>query len=293
MNGVPLEWNTTTPAQRTKVLEQLTDIFLALERHPFHSTGSIFRSNGSTKVCGFAQPQLFDSPNTPLGPFDTLESSLKGMFAQQKRLLVNGEHSSLAVDNYLSHCWREEMIPDVLSLHNDAGFFLKHFDDKGDHILVDEDFNITGVQQIDWEFASLEPKAQAFSSPCMLWPVLDFFAGSNQLSSEEIEFAVMFERRGRTDLANLVRNGRKMQRYLLFNGGGVSHEQERFETMFQSLRAAWAGQVSQPGPYQTWKDEALRRYEGDEQLKRLLQRDSTRLQRVSQLDTPTFEPPTS
>lgn len=276
MKGTPLMWDMTTPAQRTRVLEQLTDVLLALEKHPFSSTGSIFPSNGTSEICGFAQPQLFDSPpNVPLGPFNTLESSIRAMLAQQRRLIASGELSSLAVDNYLSHRWRLDMIPEVLSLHNHAGFFLKHFDDKGDHVLVDEDFNITGI--IDWEFASVEPKALAFSSPCMLWPVGDFYAGSNGLSPEEMELAAIFEGRGRHDMAHLVRNGRKMQRYLFFIGG-VSQSQEEFEAMFQGLRAAWAGDKDQPGPYQTWKDEALKKYAGDEQLMHLLRRSCTRLQ---------------
>lgn len=270
MKGAPLAWNKTTSVQRTKVLEQLADIFLALEKHPFDSTGSIFPSNESSKICGFAQSQLFETPDAPLGPFSTLETSLRAILALQMRLIANGELSTLAVDNYLSHCWRVDMIPKVLSLHNHAGFFLKHFDDKGDHILVDEDFIITGI--IDWEFASMESKTLAFSSPCMLWPVGDFYAGSNRLSSEEMELAVMFERRGRADMASLIRTGRKMQRYLFFLGGGTPHDREEFEALFQGLRSAWAEDDSQPDSYQTWKDEALKKYAGDKQLMHLLRR---------------------
>ena len=273
LKGTALDWNSTTAAQKTKVLGQLADVFLALENLPFPTTGSIYSSNGSSEVCGFAQTPLFDSPNTPLGPFETLESSLSALFALQRKLIVNGELSCLAVDNYLSHLWREEMIPEVVSLHNEAGFFLKHCDDKGDHIMVDEDFTITGI--IDWEWASLEPKALAFSSPCMLWPVGDFYDGSNVLSPEEVELASIFERRGRNDMAHLIWNGRKMQR-LTFFLGGLSEEQDEFEALFQGLRAAWADDGSPPSPYQTWKDEALKKYEGDEQLKGLLRRTSTR-----------------
>lgn len=273
IDGVPLMWDMTTPAQRTKVVEQMADIFLALEKHPFRSTGSIYLSNGSSKICGFAQSQLFDSPDAPLGPFDNLGSSLRAMIAQQMRLIANGELSTFALDNYLTHCWRMDMIPEVVSLHNDAGFFLKHFDDKGDHIMVDEDFKITGI--IDWEFASAEPKALAFSSPPMLWPVLDFFAGSNRLSPEEMGLAAVFERRGRNDMAHLVRDGRKMQRFLNFNGGGIPQDREEFEAMFQGLRAAWAGENFQLSPYQSWKAEALKTYAGDEQLLHLLRRKGT------------------
>ncbi len=162
------------------------------------------------------------------------------------------------------------MIPKVLSLQSDAGFFLKHFDDKGDHILVDEDFNITGI--IDWEFASAECKTLAFSSPCMLWPVGDLYAGSNRLSSEKMELATMFERRGRADMASMIRTGRKMQRYLFFLGGGATNDREEFEAMFQGLRSAWAEDGSQLDSYQTWKEEALKKYAEDAQLMQLLRR---------------------
>lgn len=112
----------------------------------------------------------------------------------------------------------------------------------------------------------------AFSSPCMLWPVGDFYDGSNRLSPEEMEFADMFDRRGRADMASLIRNGRKMQRYLFFLGG-TSREREEFEAMFQGLRSAWAEDGSQIGSYQTWKGEALKKYAGNTQLMQLLRRD--------------------
>lgn len=82
MEGFPLTWDTATPVQKTKVLEQMADIFLALEQHQFLSTGSISSENGSSKVCGFAQSQLFDFPDTPLGPFNDLESSLRAILGQ-------------------------------------------------------------------------------------------------------------------------------------------------------------------------------------------------------------------
>ena len=134
-----------TPTEKTKVLKQLTDIFLALEKHPFPSTGSLYPSYGSSKVCGFAQPQLFGDPNTPLGPPETLESSLSAILVHQKGLITKGELSSLPVDNHLSFRWREDKIAEVLSVNNEADFFLKHNDDKCDHIVVDEEFTMTGI----------------------------------------------------------------------------------------------------------------------------------------------------
>jgi hypothetical protein len=41
-------------------------------------------------------------------------------------------------------------------------FFLKHVDDKGDHLLVDKDLNITGI--IDWQMARVVPRLACLRS---------------------------------------------------------------------------------------------------------------------------------
>lgn len=43
-------------------------------------------------------------------------------------------------------------------------FFLKHVDDKGDHLLVDDNLNITGI--IDWQMTRIVPRLEAS------WPLL-------------------------------------------------------------------------------------------------------------------------
>ena len=73
-----------------------------------------------------------------------------------------------------------------------------------------------------------------------MWPVVAFHDGSNELTAEEIEFAAMFELRGRPDMARCVRDGRKWQRYFFFNGGTVATTMRDFGAMFQALRRAWA-----------------------------------------------------
>jgi hypothetical protein len=158
---------------------------------------------------------------------------------------------------------------------NGSGFVLKHFDDKGDHILVNTNFNITGM--IDWEFASAEPKALAFSTPCMLWPVGDFYDGKGELSAEEIEFAEIFEGRGREDMGQIVRESRKMQRFTFFNGGGVSRDPEEFQALFTGLRAAWARKDDPLSSYDDWTRDASERLGGDDRLQILLHRSRSRI----------------
>lgn len=109
-------------------------------------------------------------------------------------------------------------------------FFLKHADEKGDHIFVNADFDVVGI--IDWEWCSTASKAEAFSSPCMMWQVAAFYDGSNELGDEELLLARVFSERGREDLAHCVLDGRKVQRFFFALGpGGASHEDRR--TLFR------------------------------------------------------------
>lgn len=207
------------------------------------------------------------------------------MMAHQKKLISSGEmYCSFAVDLYMSYSWRKSKIPEVVAYckktthepgsgngtpSTSNAFFLRHYDDKGDHILVDDDFNITGI--IDWEFASAEPKEFAFSSPCMMWPVSEYFDGSDELSQDELEFAAIFEQKGRSDMAGYIRQGRKMQRFLGFNGGGVPGDVDEHKVTFQAMRRAWAD-GEEIEEYEVWKEAASVQYADDEGLQSLLRR---------------------
>lgn len=264
--GKPLDLNRANDSQRRHLLEQLVDISLELERHPFDKMGSPLKQESRTVGVGrYAQVPLFESPENSLGPYSSLKTAYTAMLHQQMNLLVSGDISTLPVENYLSLCWRLDALPSLLSSlsSTDGPFYLKHYDDKGDHILVDEEYNITGM--IDWEFASTEPKEFAFSSPCMLWPVGEFYDGSNELSKDELLFAQIYKEKGRKDLAEIVLNGRKLQRYLFFNGGGMPAELEEFDYLHLGLLNAF-GEADDPAKFSKWKLDALERFQNDAPL---------------------------
>ena len=179
------------------------------------------------------------------------------------------------MDNYLANCWKLEVIPKLCATlkfdKDEPRFFLKHNDDKGDHLLVDEDFRITAI--IDWEYASTEVKELAFTSPCMMWPVADFYDGKNNLSPEELEFASIFRRRGRHDIAEIILKGRKWQRFMFSMSENMSSDPAEFENLFQGLRAAVDDQsdLHKLEPYAQWKKEAIAKYaKNDANLQKLL-----------------------
>ncbi|KAI1482631.1 hypothetical protein F4774DRAFT_406805 [Daldinia eschscholtzii] len=109
------------------------------------------------------------------------------------------------------HRFHTDILNDVVEdMLSDKPLFLKHPDDKGDHILVNDDFDIVGV--IDWERCQMSSKEDAFSSPCMIWPVTKFYDGSKELAEEELQLSAIFRERVRDVLAKYVVEGRKMQR---------------------------------------------------------------------------------
>ena len=73
-------------------------------------------------------------------------------------------HAKHAVDAYLVHRYlADTLLPSRYVTNGESLFYLKHMDDKGDHILVDDDFNITAI--IDWEWAQTTSKVEAFCAP--------------------------------------------------------------------------------------------------------------------------------
>ncbi len=277
--GKPLDWGSATAEGRVRVLEQLADMYLELEKHPIPLAGSltpVSEHDGishDVKIGGFAQLPFFDTPDHTLGPFKTLEETYSAVIRQQQEMLADHEVCSLPVDNYLAFLWRLQALPNLVadSASRTGPFYLRHYDDKGDYFLVDEEYNITGV--IDWEFASAEGKELAFSSPCMMWPVGKFYNGSNVLAVEEEQFAAVFEKRGRADMAAIVRGGRRWQRYLFFLGGGIPRDMAEFEPLFQGLRKSFLGEGEQRfvSEYQEWKQKALAEYsKGDARFQALM-----------------------
>ncbi|GAB0139166.1 hypothetical protein EsDP_00007379 [Epichloe bromicola] len=262
MHGTPLQWQSATATQKEKIVRQLADIMLEMERHPFNQLGSLIATtatwNGEAtpgaaaasqiQVDGLAEHSTFRSGHggRPLGPFRSSQEAFRALVEAHLRMIAAGEIGTAenALDVFLAHRFRLDVLDRLSEQTATAGedgeqFFLKHADDKGDHILVNADFEIVGI--IDWEWCSTTSREEAFSSPCMMWPVAAFYNGSNELAEEELLLAHVFRERGREDLACCVLDGRKVQRLLFALGpGGASHgNRKTLAGLFMGLKRAF------------------------------------------------------
>ncbi|PGH29716.1 hypothetical protein GX50_07530 [[Emmonsia] crescens] len=279
MGGRKLQWDKASKSRQTKIMEQLVDISLELERHSFEMTGSIVPSDdGEVNIGGYAQLPLFRDSRTPIGPFSSLNASLRAIIHLQLDIITDGEFAHLALGHFLSYLWRLHTIPDLVASSNSregGPFYLKHFCETDDHIMVDDDGNITAI--IDWSSSSVKSKEYAFSSPPMLWPTRSFINGDNTLSPAELEFADIYRRRGRPDMADIVLEGRRLQRFQYSLGDSWTADQRGFEALFLGLRKAFiregdenAAAVAQE-PFEFWKKKLISKYSVEyPQLQRLL-----------------------
>ncbi|KAK6000740.1 hypothetical protein QM012_003465 [Aureobasidium pullulans] len=243
LEGKPVVWGDMNPAQKTKVMEQLVATFVELEKHPFKKIGSL--AFFETTAVGFdiqhlASPGAFRAgAQQSLGPFSSPQEQYHSLLIHSKELMRNGEmQTHLPLELYTSLEYRLHMLDRVWKdVAPTDQFYLKHPDDKGDHILVNQSFEIVGIT--DWEWTQTVSKAEAFCSPCMMWPVAEFYNGDNELSPDEIQFADMFKQRGRDDLALCIMQGRKVQRFQWLLGPEASlTEREDMLNLLEGLRDA-------------------------------------------------------
>ena len=269
--GKPLEWSIATQQQRKKVMDHVADTFIELQKYPFDLLGSL-DSPGGSQVGPFAQELLtnFDkSQMRATGPLSSLEEYHTSSIRLILDLIIREEiYSQQPVNAYLTHRFLLDLVPLVLPPAQDGEkFYLKHADDKGDHILMDEDFNVTGI--MDWEWAHTASPSNAFNSPIGFLPVGDFYSGKDNLGDDEIVFARLLEEKGRQDLAHYVWKGRLQHRFAFCCGYDL-RDWDGFVGLFRGLREA----VSVDGglEWDEWKAVALQRYKDDAGLQLLLAR---------------------
>jgi hypothetical protein len=268
-----------TKEQLRKVMIQLAGIYQELARYPFEMIGSLdgLEEDRLGPVADQLVANLDENGNASFpGPFASAQPYYSEMISRILELIAVGElYSPWAVDTYLVHRCLLDMVP-LLPGFDDQKFYLRHPDDAGFHIMVDDEFNITGI--IDWKWAHTVPHAMAFSSPSWLWDVGAFFDGSNKLGAREMAFTEILGTLGcdavSQYLVSSARNGRGMQRFSFLLGYEFYDEDfVAFTTMFGALR-----KILDTDPnlvWDDWRSAALKRYADDSRLQALVKRQTS------------------
>ena len=268
--GKPLHWTQATEEQKRKIIRKLADHSIELAKRPLQKIGSFDRI-GSQHIGPTAREEFIDITDgvmRALGPFTSMRECYTAYLHEiLERILTCQLYTHHALDAYLIHRFLLDLTEQVWPVEEEGGkTYLNHADDKGNHILIDNDYTITGM--IDWGWAFSAPRTLSFNSPLVLLDIPEFYAGDPAISSAESYFAHALERKGGMGLAESARGGRKRRFFEFCCGYDVYTDWEGLFGLFGGLRRCVGGYGELQ--WEEWRKIALERYEDDQGVLQLM-----------------------
>jgi hypothetical protein len=144
-------------------------------------------------------------------------------------------------------------------------FFLKHMDGKGDHILVDENFNLVGI--IDRSFARLVPKYEAFGPSLVTACVDDIFTGKLGLSHGDRVLADVLEASS-SPAARFAGSADRIRHFTFGLGMCMGLGLDKTITVFRGIVATFDQSVE--FDWEKWRLEHVAKWADDKALHMLL-----------------------
>jgi aminoglycoside phosphotransferase (APT) family kinase protein len=254
-----------------KVFSGVADLMIELHSHPFDSIGSLQYWSSHLKVAAFASDQSLILG--PSGPFKDSYAYYTA-YAEQYLALIADEqtYTNFPIEAYIIYAFLKENVQQLCPPAPTARetFFLKHIDDKGDHLMVDEDLNIVGV--IDWQMARIGPANEAFGPSLVTADMKSLCGGKNGLGPKDKLLADMLRRKGASKLANIMSANDKVRRFMW--GLGAETEWRHALPLAKALLETFGGGGGgeEAVVWEQWKEEQLQKRHADVRLGDLLHR---------------------
>lgn len=242
-----------------KVWKGLAGILAELEKYPFPKAGSLYveSPDDAPSVSATASDRFVCLD--PYGPFETSPAYYTAWAEEYLALIADGQlYPQFPVEAYLVYRFLQENAAQLADSEDE--FFLKHVDDKGDHLLVDQDLNITGV--IDWQMARVVPRREAFALSLVSADMNALCGGHVSLSKEDVALGSALREKG-SGLARYT-GDEKVRRF--FWGLGLEPEWACALPLANAILRIFGVEEG----WDEWKEGALKRYERDERLRALV-----------------------
>ncbi|KAK3941376.1 methylglyoxal reductase (NADPH-dependent) [Diplogelasinospora grovesii] len=266
--GRPFNSWAASEGQKSRVLGQWADILCVLGKHPLDKIGSLkFDADGAIEVGPIASDRTGTLPC--IGPFEDAKDFYSSWANTYLELITDGQlFSPYSIDAYLMFKFLAERAKAGPWLKkwqglNSGPFFLKHADDKGDHILIDDDFRITGI--IDWSFARAVPAYEAFGPSLVSANTSNLFAGKLGLSEGDRALGRELQRRG---APHCYFESDEMRRFLFGLGMGLGLTKNEAIDVFRGLVVTFDGAMPD---WQEWRRASLIQWTNDTRLAVLCQ----------------------
>lgn len=220
--GEPYDSYRASPDQKHHVLEQVGDILQTLSKHPFQTAGSLVWKDDQVIVDAVASNRWVALGKH--GPFGTAAEYYTRITAEYLDLVADGQlYHEYPVEAFAFYKLFQSKIPLLLDQTADERVYLKHVDDRGDHLLVDNKYNVVGI--IDWQFARVVPAREAFGPSLLTADLEDLYSGKSRLSETDVELAGILRGRG-SGLAGYM-DDELVRRFHMGLASGLSREDMR------------------------------------------------------------------
>lgn len=220
MPGQPFNPRLATNEQKAHVFNQYARILVEISHHPRTQAFSFVPGDGMMRQGPIASNR--DHTLEKHGPFHTSQDYFTEIAEHQLQLVADGqlypEHPKEAFVFY--RMLRDRVAPVLANTPvSCGGFYLKHADDMGDHLLVDKNYNITAV--IDWQYARFVPAREAFGPSLFTANLGNLHRGVAGLCADDKLLSTYLRRQGREDVADLMRGSELARRFHLGLSSGL------------------------------------------------------------------------
>ncbi|KAH0522736.1 hypothetical protein TsFJ059_006534 [Trichoderma semiorbis] len=253
-----------TDDEKAKIWSELAEILTELERHPFSKAGSLCFQSSGIEVSAVASDRF--GVLTPTGPFHNSAAYYTAFAEQYLELIADGQvYTEFPVDAYLVYRFLKDNVSQLVEQGGEAKypekFFLKHVDDKGDHLLVDDDLHITGI--IGWQMARVVPPREAFGPSLVTADMNALWTGKFSLSNDDVALTDALRQKGLSWITSRAVD-EKARRFFW----GLDLETEWSNALPLAVAILEAFGIRQD--WAQWSKMALKEYESDERLRALL-----------------------
>lgn len=278
MAGKP--WNLQGPRgkrladekDKERVWNGLADILIELQRHPFSAAGSLLQGLSPSEPIVSAVASERFLVQSPSGPFDSASDYYTSFVEQNLALIADGQlFTSFPVNAYLVFSYLKTQIRALAATptHNSAEtteqFYIKHVDDNGDHLMVDDELNVIGI--IDWQMARVVPASEAFGPSLVTADMADIYDGLSSLTIHDHALARFLNAKGAADLAGIMSKDEKLRRFFF----GLDVDLPWDETLLL-IRGIWTAFGLEDTDWKAWKVAMLERHIHDGRLRNLIDR---------------------
>ena len=196
----------------------LADILIELRRHPFPKAGSLLPGPPPLEPIVSAVASERFLVHNPSGPFDTASDYYTSFVEQTMALIADGQLVAYYPTNaYLVFAFLKSQIraltlmPSHDLVEPREQFYIKHVDDKGDRLMLDDELNIIGI--IDWQMARVVPAKEAFGSSLVTAKMADIYSGISGLTIHDHALARFLKTKGAADLADIMSKDERLRRF--------------------------------------------------------------------------------